>query len=274
MSQRDFTALPLCASSSGQRVDTWLGDVRIVGVRQARAQAPAVLMVHGGGQAGWAFETWVEHYAKRGWHAFAVSLRGHEAGRALPDEVYCRLHLDDYRDDVVAAAGLLPAGRLVLIGHSLGGIVCQRAAEQLPLAGLVLLASAGPPELGVRRTLLDPDTPVVRTAEEARRRYFHSADEAVIERALARLVPESPGALNASGGRTPVDRARIRCPVLVLGGACDRTDVPRAMDLAALYGASAIELADTGHNIMQERMSGFAADCIHAWCEAQGIVRA
>lgn len=258
-------------SCGGEAVDVWVGGVRVVGIDRRDVNAPTLLMVHGGGQAAWVFEDWITAFAGWGWNAYALSLRGHEPQAMLPHDAYCALRLDDYRDDVLAVSRMLPGGRLVLLGHSLGGMACQLAAEQLALAGLVLVASAGPPELGTRRTLLAPDVLVQRTPDEARARYFHSAPEAVIARTLARLVPESPGALNTSGGRTPVNRALIRCPVLALSGTRDATDVPRAVDLAALYKATALELADTGHNIMQEQAGLFAASCIHAWATSHGV---
>jgi len=224
-----------------------------------------VLMVHGGGQDWWVFEAWMRRLAAHGFAAHALSLRGRGDSWPLPEEAFCALSSYDYRDDVLHACHALDLRAPVLLGHSLGGIAVQLAAQELACSALVLVASAGPAALGVRRGLLPADRLVVRTPEEARRRYFHSANAQVIEQTIRRLVPESPGALNTSGGRVPIDPTKIRCPVLAMSGACDATDVPGAAQLAKLYRGTSIVLADTGHNIMQEATGELACAWILAW---------
>lgn len=241
------------------------GLLRVRSLPLTREARGNVLMIHGGGQDWWVFESWMRAFAAAGYAAHALSLRGHGDSWPMPDAEFCALSVDDYCADIVQACTALGLTRACLIGHSLGGIAAQLAAQQLDCGALVLVASAGPAALGTRRGLLPPDRPVVRTAQEARERYFHSASADVVEATIRRLIPESPGALNTSGGRAAVDAARIRCPVLAISGARDATDVPSAMQLAPLYGGSAIVLADTGHNIMQERSGGLACGMILAW---------
>lgn len=246
----------------------WLGDLLIRKVEPVNADPtrPCWIMVHGGGQGGWVFERWQKLAAHSGWTTLAVTLPGHEPTHPLPIEQYCLLTLFDYRDAVETAINTLELHAPILLGHSLGGMVCQCVAERQPVRGLVLLSSAGPAQLGARRPLLPADIPVSRSAEEARQRYFHSANEETIRQTLARLVPESPSALNTSGGRYAISLGKVDCPVLAIHGREDRTDVPSADSLASLYAGTAIELAQTGHNIMQEQSGDYAFQCIEHWC--------
>jgi pimeloyl-ACP methyl ester carboxylesterase len=65
-----------------------------------------------------------------------LDFRGH-GNSDVPAEAFT---LTDLADDVVRLAEHCPARRLVLVGHSLGGMVAMAAAPRLPnLAGLVLL---------------------------------------------------------------------------------------------------------------------------------------
>ena len=87
-----------------------------------------LLFVHGAFVAAWCWaEYFLPWFAERGWEAHAVSLRGHGASpeRASLDFA----SLDDYVEDVVEAAREL--GRPpILVGHSMGAIVVQRAARR------------------------------------------------------------------------------------------------------------------------------------------------
>ena len=106
------------------------------------AKPVPLLFVHGAFCGAW---IWDEHFlpwfAERGWEAHAVSLRGHGASQGRE-----RLHgfgIADYVEDVLAAADACSAPP-VLIGHSMGGMVVQRALIRRRLPGAVLMASAPP----------------------------------------------------------------------------------------------------------------------------------
>jgi pimeloyl-ACP methyl ester carboxylesterase len=107
------------------------------------AVGPSVLFVHGVRHAAWCWKAWQDGLADRGIRSVAVSLRGHGASEG-------RLRgatLGAYVTDVVAAADKLGAAP-VLVGHSMGGILVQRAVHRTPACGLVLLAP-GPAHNGV-----------------------------------------------------------------------------------------------------------------------------
>jgi pimeloyl-ACP methyl ester carboxylesterase len=84
---------------------------------------PPVILLHGGGQTRHSWGTTLEALGKRGWHVYAVDLRGHGDSEWAPDGDY---RLDAFSGDVLAIArslGTPPA----LVGASLGGLASLAA---------------------------------------------------------------------------------------------------------------------------------------------------
>ncbi|MGQ9372093.1 alpha/beta hydrolase [Azospirillum sp. ST 5-10] len=103
---------------------------------------PPLLFVHGAFSGAWIWDaTFLDWFAAHGWEAHAVSLRGH--GNSDGRERLRWHGLDDYVDDVLATVERLAAAP-VLIGHSMGGLVVQRALLRRPAPAAVLMASAPP----------------------------------------------------------------------------------------------------------------------------------
>jgi pimeloyl-ACP methyl ester carboxylesterase len=98
---------------------------------------PPVLLLHGGGQTRHAWGSTARVLAARGWHAFAIDLRGHGESEWSPDGVY---GIEAFADDIRAVAGALPEPP-VLVGASLGGV-----------ASIVALGT--PPEVAARALVL------------------------------------------------------------------------------------------------------------------------
>ncbi len=82
------------------------------------------------------------YFAKQGYEAHAVSLRGH--GLSEGHERLHRWRLADYIADLAKAVQTMPHPPL-LIGHSMGGMVIQKYLEDhAGIAGMVLMASVPP----------------------------------------------------------------------------------------------------------------------------------
>jgi pimeloyl-ACP methyl ester carboxylesterase len=115
----------------------------------------AILCVHGAHCAAACFMALLPLLASAGYPSYAVSLRGH-GGSWQPSTFafHALSNIDSYVADVIAANDFISSERpemaLILVGHSMGGGVLQRAlgvwTAVAPLrrkpAGLVLLASA------------------------------------------------------------------------------------------------------------------------------------
>jgi pimeloyl-ACP methyl ester carboxylesterase len=99
---------------------------------------PTVVMTHGAFCAGWAFEAFRAPFEARGWTVLAPDLPGHEPGGSVAG-----LSMSDYAKAIVTLCASLPEPP-VLLGHSMGGLVCQMAARRVKPRALVLLAPSPP----------------------------------------------------------------------------------------------------------------------------------
>jgi pimeloyl-ACP methyl ester carboxylesterase len=147
----------------------------------------------------------------------------------------------------------------------MGGMVAQsfvarcfgtrRLESGHPVAGLVLLASTAPAQLGPAiDTPFPTDRPFLFDRETTTQRYFHSTPSDRLERALDRLVPESTAVINeilAPPG-VSIESSRITCPVLSVTAGFDGTSVPKDGALAEYYGGEHIHDAENGHDLMLE----------------------
>ena len=84
---------------------------------------PPVVFLHGGGQTRHSWGTTLNAVARKGWHAYAVDLRGHGESDWAPDGDYT---LDAFAGDVLAISRVLGTPP-VLVGASLGGIASLAA---------------------------------------------------------------------------------------------------------------------------------------------------
>jgi len=84
---------------------------------------PPVVLLHGGGQTRHSWGTTLGAVARKGWHAYAIDLRGHGESDWAPDGDYT---LDAFAGDVLAISHALPEPP-VLVGASLGGIASLAA---------------------------------------------------------------------------------------------------------------------------------------------------
>jgi pimeloyl-ACP methyl ester carboxylesterase len=99
---------------------------------------PTVVMTHGAFCGGWAFDAFRAPFEARGWTVLCPDLPGHgEAGGVAG------LSMTDYAASLVRLCEELPE-RPVLLGHSMGGLVCQMAARRAKPSALVLLAPSPP----------------------------------------------------------------------------------------------------------------------------------
>lgn len=102
----------------------------------------AVLFVHGLYHGAWAFkDTLLPFFASRGYDAYAFSLRGH--GNSSGRERVKQARMEDYYADLCHTVKSI-AQPVVLIGHSLGGMLAQKYLEDhvSPAAVFVCTPSA------------------------------------------------------------------------------------------------------------------------------------
>jgi pimeloyl-ACP methyl ester carboxylesterase len=253
-------------------------ELRIGGVRVERcapatpgtgAQRPPLLLVHGGSHGSWCWANYLSYFSNAGWDTLALNWYGHGGSEDLAPEALVNRSICDVTEEIGLVAATLPRPPVV-VGHSMGGLAAQVYAERNEVAGLVLIGSVVPEEVGgpvneipVDLSALFPVLPF----EVAWQMFFQGVPEAVAREFYARLTPESPRAVwEATRWTVSVDRSKISCPVLVIGG---ETDIlcPAEItgNLAAHYGAEYIFVPGRGHNIMLEPRWRETADQIAGW---------
>lgn len=174
-------------------------------------------MVHGAGGGGWEYFLWQPVFERAGWKVVAPDLVPVEAGLASTK-------FADYLDQVVSHAKR-DGTRLVLIGASMGGILCLKAAELVKPDAIVLVNSTLPQGVGARRNA--PAAPDVIQWEGGPRSETEAAmpdsDDKTIEFAWKRWRNESGAVVNEI--RRGIPAAKPECPTLVVLGQAD-TDIP------------------------------------------------
>jgi pimeloyl-ACP methyl ester carboxylesterase len=119
----------------GLYIESWLPE--------RRSRRKPLLFLHGELAGSWLWERFLGYFAGRGWEGHALNLQNHYWSRtADPTE----LSFETYTEDVVAALERL-GPTTVVIGHAMGGLLALKAAERMPIAGLVLLSSELPRDL-------------------------------------------------------------------------------------------------------------------------------
>jgi pimeloyl-ACP methyl ester carboxylesterase len=220
-----------------------------------------LLLVHGMQGGSWYLRTWLYAAAHAGWDAWALNLRGHHGSRPVQD--LGRVSVLDYVEDVHDCLRTLREA--VVIGHSMGGLVAQKAAEGGRVRAAVFVASAPPKGI---RALTGPvlwRMPRYAMSILRSRPFMIAPDDAAAllgnrmtaeQQAWAypQLVAESGRAAREMAlGSIAVDPAGIRCPTLVLGAEHDRI-TPASVErrIAARYGSEYLEAVGHAHMLMLE----------------------
>ena len=96
---------------------------------------PPLLFVHGAYTGSWMWSKYIPHFVQHGWTCYVMNLRSHYKSRVMDMTM---ITFDDYLEDIreVLAEFNEPP---VLIGFSMGGILSQKIAETVTLAGLVVI---------------------------------------------------------------------------------------------------------------------------------------
>jgi len=119
----------------GLYIESWLPE--------RRSRRKPLLFVHGELAGSWLWERYLGYFAGRGWEGHALNLQNHYwSSTADPTE----LSFETYTEDVVAALERLGPSTVV-IGHGMGGLLALKAAERMPVAGIVLISSELPRDL-------------------------------------------------------------------------------------------------------------------------------
>lgn len=225
---------------------------------------PTVVLVHGAWHGGWCWDNVVQELGRHDIDAIAVDLPGHDAPGSSKRKWNTLYSYADHVRDVVDTI----EGEVVLVGHSMGGLVTQRVLETRPVRAAVLVASI--PRKGVgallaRLTRAHPDRVLstlslslwafVANDERVREQFFTSStDPAVVRDAGAKMQNESYPAFLSMLLRWPRPSLVIanKTPVSVVAARHDAIfTLEEQRDLAHTYD-SELTIIDCAHDIMLE----------------------
>lgn len=235
----------------------------------SRSPTPLVC-IHGAGMSGVVWMDLVRQIAPAR-RILAPDLPGH--GQSDP---WHEQSIDLYRDAVGTMCAHLQVPRVVLVGHSLGGIVALRCAVSWPerVAGLVLVASSAqmdvPEELwrSLDEELPSGDDSEVQTMPPSLAALAFSPAthldvrarwQAVVMQACRRVVLADFALCRRLDILSQLDR--VRAPTLIIGGSDDLLVSPQqlAQTQRAIHQAELVQIPDAGHLPMLERPAEFTA---------------
>ncbi|MGA9859446.1 MAG: lysophospholipase [Solirubrobacteraceae bacterium] len=241
-----------------------------------------VVLVHGAGEHSGRYEHVVARLVTDGVAVYAADHRGHgrsEGPRALVERL--DLAVADLDAFVVLASAAHPGVPVIMLGHSMGGLIALRyaAAHQQRLTGLILSAplaavEAVPAALQVVARVLSrvaPRLPLIAIDPGLVSRdpgvvAAYESDPLVHHGKLpARTATEFADAV----ARLPADVATITVPTLLLYGTADRLCAPAGSEMIA-RGIGAGDLTVKAydglyHEIFNEPERDVVLDDVCAW---------
>jgi pimeloyl-ACP methyl ester carboxylesterase len=223
---------------------------------------PTVLMLHGVGGGHLAFAPQVETLASYGFRAVAWDMPGY--GRSPPIEPY---NFKGLAESCIALIEGLGCAHVVLLGHSMGGMVAQEVVARRPdlVSRLVLCGTSpafGKPDGEWQRAFL-----AERTAPLDAGQSMAELAELLVPRMIGpgslpegvRLATHCMAGVNPSTYRRALEamlgfdrRANlqhIHVPTLLIAGEHDRNAPPAMMKKMgqAIAGSTFLEMAGIGH---------------------------
>lgn len=229
-------------------------------------EKPTILFVHGAGMNHSVWTLQARYFAHHGANAVAVDLpgHGHSEGPPLPS-------IEAMGDWIAAVIEALGTKQAVLVGHSMGALVCLQAASVHPVEveGLALLGVS--PTMPVHPALLEAAAAGQPLAAELVSSWGHGPAGHVggnrapggwlmghalklLARAPEGVLHNDLAACNAYENGMQA-AAAIRCPTLIVSGDQDRmTPAPQGAKLAqVIQGAELVGIEGSGHLMLVEK---------------------
>ena len=234
--------------------------------RDFDAERPTILFVHGAGMDHSVWTLQARYFAHHGFNAVAVDLPGH----GLTEGPTCPT-IEAMGDWVAAVASTLVTEPVVLVGHSMGALVCLEAAarhrdsvKQLALLGVA-------EKMPVHPALLEAAEADKPLAAELVSSWGHGPAGHVggnrapggwlMGHAQKLLAKAPPGVLHNDlaacnayeHGSAAADE--VDCSVVIVAGSHDRMTPPKqaAKMAEAIAGAELVTIAGSGHLMMVEK---------------------
>lgn len=249
---------------------------------QPASTKPPLLFIHGAFTGAWCWnEHFLPYFAQHGYPSYAVSLRGH--GKSQGSELLLQASLDDYVADVASVVEKI-AQPVILIGHSMGGMVVQKYMESQQLRAVILMNSVPPTGLSASSLYLSFTAPylmqqlsVIQTAGpehialSAVKSALFSEDmpDADVQRFFNQMQGESQRVImDMLGLNLPMLANYHHFPMLVLGAEKDALFHSLVIESTAkIYQADKYIFPNIAHAMMLEKQWQTVADKMLDWLQ-------
>ncbi|NKL03527.1 alpha/beta hydrolase [Rhizobium leguminosarum] len=215
---------------------------------------PPLLFVHGAFTGSWMWSKYIPHFISAGWNSYCINLRGHYKSRSMD---FTKILFEDYLEDIrlviseiVEECGTPP----IVIAFSMGGILSQKLAESVKIAGLVLIDSSICKQVHAEAPYRDLALRMPGLVVPAPVRDELSTDETFedIEFQRKYLSMESAKAFSAfsfhlGAEGISIESEKITCPGLVICAVNDETDDHRGLATARHIGGEYLGLPGMTH---------------------------
>ena len=248
--------------------------------KQPSQNKPPVLLLHGAWHGAWCWEgNYLDYFAEAGHETWAMDLSGHgESGKKKPLRFTT---VDDYLADINSVIKAMPEPP-VIIGHSMGGLLCQHILvgnsnvrgvgflASLPSAGVVGINLTVHPLKKLQSDITKSLYPLVSSRKNAQYMFLDpDADEATVDHMMARLGNESWLAFVgiASGKDLPeAPDIPLKTPACVVAAGGD-TIIPVELEeqLAKRLGVKAHIIPDAPHDLMLSKKWDDSAKVFLDW---------
>lgn len=261
---------------------TWV-NVFYTDDAEINTHRPPILMIHGMFGGGWYFEPWAQFFCEKGFVVYVVNDL-HEGEDMRKVDFYTYLEKTTKVAEEICATR---RSKIMLVGHSMGGLIAQKIAETKPdlIAGLVLVASAPPKGIktmswGVAKAMAKHLIPLIcnmplKIDKKSVLQLILNwlGDEERKEQIFEKFVPESSkAAKQLAFSRIQVDAKKVVCKILVVAGLYDRLlsyktqiRIANKYNRANMNTVATYDFCLTGHMPMLERSSEKTIDSIYHW---------
>lgn len=245
--------------------------------RDFAPEKPTMIFVHGAGMdhSVWALQA--RYFAHHGANAVAVDLPGHGRSEGPP-----KLSIEAMGDWVAGVIETLGAEKAMLVGHSMGALICLQAAAAHPNAVEQLALLGASPAMPVHPALLEAAAANLPLAGELVSSWGHGSVGHIggnrapggwlmghalklLDKAPKDVLHNDLAACNAYENGMAAAKA-IQCPTLLISGSEDRmTPAREGAKLAAVIAkAELAELKGSGHLMLVEKPDE-TLDALIAW---------
>jgi pimeloyl-ACP methyl ester carboxylesterase len=244
-----------------------------------------LLFVHSSGHGSWMWKNFLPYFGQRHYNSWALNLRGHHLSDPVND--WADVGVKEYLDDIDQAVKKI-GNNIVLIGHSMSGLLILKYAEFNTLKGLIV-SQSGPPRSilqkrgieikgsmpkGGQRLLTDKARLPMKDRDMVKAMLF---DKGNVEEEVVTFVVENLGEESLRAGteimQIEVDPGSISAPLYVLGFDASKIGMQVPIDvnkvLAEEFKARDYKIIEPGgHDYMLEKNWQDFAHQFETWIDA------